>query len=245
MLRGGSSEELIDRGVMATDARVAGVWQALQVLGAGLSQAFGRPVAGDPEDQLKSHVRPFIEQCGKALVADLIRLHIYGKEERFADAEEKTVLQGSARCTRSGGEAEADYPDDFEYDESGKTLRVGAGEFGPVGPEVWGFSVSGFQVVKSWLGYRMREGAGQRSSPLDEIRPTRWTAQFTRELLELLWVLEATVERWPALAEMLEAVVAGDCFRADELPVPEAWEREAPRVRRVSESSGVYAQTSL
>ena len=67
MLRGVRTAELGDRGVMGTDARVAGVWQALGALGEGLTQAFGSPVAGDPEDQLKSHVRPFIEQCGTAL----------------------------------------------------------------------------------------------------------------------------------------------------------------------------------
>ena len=52
---------------MAADARVEGVWRALGVFGAGLTQAFDSPVPGDAEDQLKSHVRPFIEQCGKAL----------------------------------------------------------------------------------------------------------------------------------------------------------------------------------
>jgi len=31
----------------------------------------------------------------------------------------------------------------------------------------------------------MHEGTGRRSLPLDEIRPTRWTAQFTRELLRV------------------------------------------------------------
>ena len=112
-------------------------------------------------------------------------------------------------------------------------------------PGVWEFSVSAFQVVKSWLGYRMREGAGRRSSPLDEIRPTRWTAQFTRELLELLWVLEGTVDRQPKLAELLEAVVAGACFGAEELPEPEAWEREAPRVTGGSSTSRAYAQANL
>ena len=43
-------------------------------------------------------------------------------------------------------------------------------------PDVWGFSVSGFQVVKSWLGYRMREGTGRRSSSLHEIRLARLPA---------------------------------------------------------------------
>ena len=186
---------------------------------------------------------PALFRQGAALGAELIWLHTYG--ERFSEPGSHAVLQGSARCTRPVGETTADYPDHFEYNESRQTLRVGAGEFGPVRPEVWEFSVSGFQVVKSWLGYRMREGAGRRSSPLDEIRPTRWTAQFTLELLELLWVLEGTVERWPALAELLESVVAGECFGADELPVPEAGEREAPRVRRGIGSGAAFAQGSL
>ena len=175
--------------------------------------------------------------------ADLIRLHTYG--ERFAEAGNRAALQGFARCTRSVGETAETYPEDFEYDESRQTLRVGGGDFGPVRPEVWKFSVSGFQVVKSWLGYRMRDGAGRRSSPLDEIRPTRWPAQFTRELLELLWVLEATVERQPVLAELLEGVAAGACFGADELPEPEASERRAPRVRRVDRRGASYAMGSL
>ena len=186
---------------------------------------------------------PTLFRHGAALGADLIRLHTYG--QRFQDAGSGDPLQGCARCTRSVGETVAAYPDDFEYNESRQTLRVGAGEFGRVRPEVWEFSVSGFQVVKSWLGYRMREGAGRRSSPLDEIRPTRWTAQFTRELLELLWVLEGTVERQPALAELLEAVVAGACYGAEELPAPEARERAAPRVRRAARRDGTYAQANL
>ncbi len=73
----------------------------------------------------------------------------------------------------------------------------------------------------------------------------RWTAQFTRELLELLWALEATVERQPALAELLEAVVAGACLGADELPGPAAWEREALKERRRVGRHGAYAQVKL
>ena len=54
-------------GCDGAEARVAAVWRALGALGAGLTQAFGSSLAGDREDQLKSHVRPFIEQCGAAL----------------------------------------------------------------------------------------------------------------------------------------------------------------------------------
>ena len=53
---------------------------------------------------------------------------------------------------------------------------------------------------------------------MDNIRPEHWTSQFTTELLDLLWVLEATVEVYPEQARLLEAVIDGDCLRADELP---------------------------
>ena len=43
------------------------------------------------------------------------------------------------------------------------------------------------------------------------------------ELLELLWVLEATLAEYPAQAELLAAVVKGPLFQADVLPpVPDA-----------------------
>jgi len=48
---------------------------------------------------------------------------------------------------------------------------------------------------------------GKKSSPLDQIVPETWTGDFTTELLELLWVLEATVDVYPQQAELLKAVV--------------------------------------
>ncbi len=77
---------------------------------------------------------------------------------------------------------------------------------------------SGLQVVRSCLSYRMRSGAGRKSSPLDDIRPERWTPQLTEELLELLWVLEATVAMFPTLADPLGSVVGGETFGAEDLP---------------------------
>ena len=48
------------------------------------------------------------------------------------------------------------------------------------------------------------------------------------ELLELLWVLEATLDMEPDLEAQLEKVVAGPCFTATELPQPAGSERMAP-----------------
>jgi len=41
---------------------------------------------------------------------------------------------------------------------------------------------------------------------LDDIRPEQWTGQFTTELLELLWILEATIAEYPRQARLLTAV---------------------------------------
>ena len=155
--------------------------------------------------------------------ARLLRLHTYG--ERFAPEGERRghVPSGAARCTETvPGDADG-YPEAFHYDDETQTLYVGAGKFAPVTPAVYGFEVSGLKVVQSWLGYRMKKGAGKKSSPLDDLRPVRWTGQFTTELLELLWVLEATLASYPEQERLLDAVIDGPCFRADDLPpVPEA-----------------------
>ena len=162
----------------------------------------------------------------------LLWLHTYG--ERFVPEGEShgRIPSGAARCTKAvPGDADG-YPEAFDYDDVTETLRVGEGEFAPVAPEVYEFEVSGLKVVQSWLKYRMKKGAGRKSSPLDHIRPVRWTSQFTTELLELLWVLEATVAGYPEQESLFEAIIAGECFQADELPpVPDTM-REAPSTRK-------------
>ena len=82
--------------------------------------------------------------------------------------------------------------------------------------------------MQSWLGYRMKKRAGKKSSPLDDIRPERWTPKMSEELLELLWVLEETLAMEPELEKALDNVVAGPCFTAAELPQPKPEERSAP-----------------
>ncbi len=163
--------------------------------------------------------------------ARLLWLHTYG--ERFVPKGQKRgqVPRGAAKCTKAVPGYSDGYPEDFDYNENTRTLRVGEGEFAPVAPEVFMFEVSGLKVVQSWLKYRMKRGAGKKSSPLDDIRPERWSSQFTTELLELLWVLETTIEGYPEQAKLLEDVISGECFTADELPpVPEQM-RKPPKAR--------------
>jgi hypothetical protein len=167
---------------------------------------------------------------GAALGRDLLRWHTYG--ERFRDKGDKFKLTGSARVIIAIPSTPAKYPEKHKYDEKKKELRVGDGEFGSVSPDVWNFSVSGLQVVKSWLDYRMKKGAGKKSSPLDDVRPERWTVEMTRELIELLWVLEHSLAKYPTLDAWLDEVLASPLFTGDEIPKPTEAERKEPKVKR-------------
>jgi hypothetical protein len=154
----------------------------------------------------------------------LIGIHTYG--ERFGGS----IPRGTARIHKAIPDTPEGYPEEFSYDPAEKTLTVGEGEIRPLAPEVYNYNVSGLEVVKSWLGYRRKNPKGRSSSPLDEIRPERWTKDMTRELLELLWVLEATLEKEPELAELLVEITASEVFTADEFPEPTKEERQPPRV---------------
>ena len=165
----------------------------------------------------------------RAAGAHLLWLHTYG--ERFIPEGKPRgkIPPGAARCTIAvPGDADG-YPETFAYNDETATLHVGAGEFTPVTPDVYAFEVSGLKVVQSWLRYRMKKGAGRKSSPLDDIRPECWTSQFTTELLELLWVLEATLAAYPLQAKLFEEIIAGECFLADELPEAPEEMRKPPR----------------
>ncbi|MCD2115009.1 hypothetical protein LQ384_28445 [Rhodococcus rhodochrous] len=149
---------------------------------------------------------------------DLLWWHTWG--ERFG--EPGTVTGAAEEITAVSG-----MPEGFSYDPTAHVVRVGSGCFGPIAPEVWEFEVSGLKVLQSWLAYRMAKRKGRKSSPLDDIRPTKWT--FTNELLLLLHTLEYTVQVTPTAAQMLEEVVAGPVFLSTELPTPTDVERKAPK----------------
>jgi len=165
----------------------------------------------------------------RAIGARLLWLHTYG--ERFVPqgTVKGHIPPGAAKCTRAVPGDAHNYPESFKFNDTTQTLHVGKGAFAPVTPEVFAFEVSGLKVVQSWLKYRMKKGAGKKSSPLDDIRPERWTSQFTTELLELLWVLEATLAGYAEQAELLDQVIAGACFQADEFPKVPEWMRKPPK----------------
>ena len=147
----------------------------------------------------------------------LLWLHTFA--ERFTSRQRPRgrIPRGRARCTRSVPDTRDGYPERFEWlDADGGTLVVGDGAFAPVSREIYQFEVSGLKVVQSWLNYRMRRPRNaRRSSPLDDIRPERWTAEFTTELLHVLWILEATIDTYPRQAELMEHVMNNDLLTFD------------------------------
>ena len=158
----------------------------------------------------------------------LLKLHTY--HGRFRGAEDPPAIPpGGARCTKGVPLDEDGYPEAFSHDAAARTLRVGDGEFAPVPVDVYEFEISGLKAVQSWLRYRMKRGAGRQSSPLNDIRPSRWPPAFTTELLELLWVVEGTLALYPEQARLLERVVAGPCLPATALPTVDDALRRPPR----------------
>ncbi len=156
----------------------------------------------------------------------LLWLHTFGQRYIPPGNRKGQIPPGRARC-RTGTPGRQDrYPQEYSYHPPDMELHVGEGVFDNVRPEVWEFSVSGFPVVPSWLGYRMGKRAGRRSSELDQIRPDSW--DFDEELLELLWVLEATVERMKDLGDLFAKVLQSDLFKQGELPLPKEAERKGP-----------------
>ncbi len=155
----------------------------------------------------------------------LVWLHTYGNRLVPDGHRAGRVPQGSATYERPIPQREEAYPERHSYDPEKRELHVGEGVFGNVSPEVRAYSVSGLDVIGSWLDYRMKAGAGRKSSALDEIRPTVWPEAFTDELLQLLWVLEQTVALGVQLDRLLDEIAAAPTYPASELPQPTEDER--------------------
>ena len=165
-----------------------------------------------------------VRSCGSRL----LWLHTYG-ERCVPDGEQaRRVPPGTARCTQPIQSRKLAYPESFAYDARNGSLRVGSGVVAPVPATVWDFTVSGLSVVRSWLNFRMARGGGRKSSSLDQIRPRHWSVEFTTELLELIWVLEATIEGYDHQMQLFRRVVESECFTAEDLPTPPEWMRLPP-----------------
>jgi hypothetical protein len=176
----------------------------------GYTARFAEALA-EPGPRLPLTRRPALFTEAAALGRALIACHTYGARLRPAGWR----LSGAARCRVPIPPGRP--PADFAYAADRQELRVGGGVLAPVPPAVWDYQVSGLAVVRSWLGYRLLRPRGRRSSPLDDLRPARWTAGLTRELCELLWVLERSLALHDRQGALLERVLAGPLYAAADL----------------------------
>lgn len=112
------------------------------------------------------------------------------------------------------------------FDPEAESIRVADGVLTGVPEPVWKFSVSGLDVIPKWLGYRRAKPAGRAASsdsPLDQVRPTTWPAEWSIELVEIVSAIKETLVMTPAGGALLDEIIAGPLISADELPpVPAA-----------------------
>ncbi|MBN1550394.1 N-6 DNA methylase [bacterium] len=105
-----------------------------------------------------------------------------------------------------------DMPNTIDYDESKKRLLIGSGFVENVEPEVWNYEVSGKQVLLHWFSYRKADrsrpiiGDRRPPSPLENIQPNHWIAEYTTELINVINVLGLLVDQEEQQADILEKI---------------------------------------
>jgi len=182
-----------------------------------------------------------------SLGREVVWLHTFG--ERFVDAAAgrpagppRLPKDNAPRIPRDGAIPTNcdDFPDELRYSEAEQTLHVGQGRILHVPPAVWNYEVSGKHVLTQWFSYRRRArerpimGDRRPPSPLGDIQPDSWPAEYTTELLNVLHVLGRLILLEPVQARLLEAICSGPLLspsefgRLAELNEVERRERRAP-----------------
>lgn len=181
----------------------------------------------------------------------IIWLHTFG--ERMTDAARGRPAQPPRLPTsrrpnipKAGAipQEPAAMPDSINYDANKKRLLIGTGYVENVEPGVWSYEVSGKQVLLQWFSYRKanRErpiiGDRRPPSPLGNIQPDHWLAEYTTELINVLNVLGCLVDLEPAQASLLEKICSGPTIRVDELRAAGAFELPVEPKRRDKRTDG-------
>ncbi len=168
---------------------------------------------------------------------NVIWLHTFG--ERLADPTKGRPAQPPrlpASCRPNIPKAgaippdPAAMPDTINYDANKKRLLIGKGYVENVEPGVWNYEVSGKQVLLQWFSYRKKNrerpiiGDRRTPSPLGNVQPDHWLAEYTTELINVLNVLGCLVDLEPAQAALLEKICTGPTISAEELRAAGAFE---------------------
>jgi hypothetical protein len=157
---------------------------------------------------------------------EVIWLHTFG--ERFQDDRGGVVRVTPAEAEPTVAKALprtlAEMPHDLSYDAAELALKFGpTGRIDNVSAAVRAYEVSGKVVLDQWWSYRRADrskpamGDKRPPSPLSEIQPTDWLAEYTTELLNVLRVLTRLVALEPRQAELLGRIVAAPTLDADTL----------------------------
>ena len=184
-----------------------------------------------------------------ALGRRVVWLHTFG--ERMADAGAGRPpgpprLPISQRpSVPAGGAIPSDpdhMPDSIDHDATRERLRIGAGFIEPVPAAVWRYEVSGKQVLTQWFSYRRKTrerpliGDRRPPSPLGDIQPDAWPAEYTTELLNVLNVLGLLVALEPAQAALLERICGAALFDTSALLAAGAFASAAGVQRRARQA---------
>jgi hypothetical protein len=167
---------------------------------------------------------------GAELGRTVIWLHTFG--ERMVDPKKGRPAHPPrlppSRMPRipAAGEIPQDssaMPDAINYDAEKKRLLIGRGYVERVEPGMWNYEVSGKQVLAHWFSYRKANrdrpliGDRRPPSPLGDIQPGYWLAEYTTELINLLNVLGLLIDLEPEQAKLLGKVCAGPTVSSEQL----------------------------
>ena len=155
---------------------------------------------------------------------EVIWLHTFG--ERYTDPargrphSSPRMEKGTGPKIPASGAIPAtpdDMPDSIAYDDGPPgALLVGKGRIENVPRAVWDYEVSGKQVLTQWFSYRKKSrerpiiGDRRPPSPLGDIQPDRWPAEYTTELINVLHVLGRLVKLEPSQDDLLKTICTGD-----------------------------------
>lgn len=164
-----------------------------------------------------------------ALGREVIWLHTYG--ERMVDDGAGRPL-GPPRIAKDGptipreGAIPAtpdDFPNELRYDAAARRLFVGKGYVDNVTQAMVDYDVSGMNVLNQWFSYRKKDrrrpiiGDRRPPSPLSDIQPDHWLAEYTSDLLDLLHVLGRLVALEPSQAQALDDILAATLIENEQL----------------------------
>ncbi|MGJ4093772.1 type ISP restriction/modification enzyme [Corynebacterium macclintockiae] len=197
------------------------------------TERFSEDLAESPAGVIFTANPELFDECvefGRLLIFEATWGERLGKRNDFGVVTDQRWV-GAARCKSSTTE----YPDSWSYDAETEMLQVADGMFTNVSQDVMAFEVSGMQVVRSWLGYRMKSPSGKSSSPLDQIQADTWT--HDAELLELLWQVEFFISSAREASLLLDKVIESELISPKLIGAPLEDEVRGPKVSDSAQGS--------